>query len=222
MPIRFIASGVDGNHFTLNVAPTIGKLADLKGKSIGVTRVGATTWVFAMMLAKQQGWTPEKDLTVVGLGGLDAQLAALARGEIAAFVWGDGGAVTELQGKSKILLRLDTVTPKWLSQAYYATDEYIKGNKDAIQRTLKALFQGSRFMLENTKEAAAIATKTLQWSEEAILRAHQISGPLLSKDGTLHVDAIETMQTTLLEYKAQDKRVPTADLYTTEFTPVRL
>ena len=222
VPIRFIASGVDGNHFTLNVAPTIGKIADLKGKSIGVTRVGATTWVFAMMLAKQQGWTPEKDLTVVGLGGLDAQLAALARGEITAFVWGDGGAVTELQGKSKILLRLDTVTPKWLSQAYYATDDYIKDNKDAIQRTLKGLFQGVRFMLDNTKEAAAIAAKTLQWSEEAILRAHQVSGPLLSKDGTLHVDAIETMQTTLLEYKAQDKRVPTADLYTAEFTPVRL
>jgi NitT/TauT family transport system substrate-binding protein len=222
VPIRFIASGVDGNHFTLNVAPSIGKLADLKGKSIGVTRVGATTWVFAMMLAKQQGWAPEKELTVVGLGGLDAQLAALSRGEIAAFVWGDGGAVTELQGKSKILLRLDTVTPKWLSQAYYATDEYIKGNKDTIQRTLRALFQGSRFMLDNTREAAAIATKTLQWSEEAILRAHQVSGPLLSKDGTLHVDAIETMQTTLLEYKAQDKRVPTADLYTAEFTPVRL
>ncbi len=222
VPIRFIASGVDGNHFTLNVAPSIAKLADLKGKSIGVTRVGATTWVFAMMLAKQQGWTPEKDLTVVGLGGLDAQLAALARGEIAAFVWGDGGAVTELQGKSKILLRLDTVTPKWLSQAYYATDDYIKGNKDAIQRTLKALFQGARFMQESTREAAAIAAKTLQWSEEAILRAHQVSGPLLSKDGTLHVDAIETMQSTLLEYKAQEKRVPTADLYTTEFTPVRL
>jgi ABC-type nitrate/sulfonate/bicarbonate transport system substrate-binding protein len=221
-PIRFIAAGVDGNHFTLNVAPTVTKLADLKGKSIGVTRVGATTWVFAMMLAKQQGWVPEKDLTVVGLGGLDAQLAALARGEIAAFVWGDGGAVTELQGKSKILLRFDTVTPKWLSQAYYATDEYIKGNKDAIQRTLKALFQGSRFMLEHTREAAAIATKTLQWPEEAILRAHQVSGPLLSKDGALSVEAIEAMQTTLLEYKAQDKRVPTADLYTTEFTPVRV
>jgi ABC-type nitrate/sulfonate/bicarbonate transport system substrate-binding protein len=222
VPIRFIASGVDGNHFTLNVAPTITKLGDLKGKSIGVTRVGATTWVFAMMLAQQQGWVPEKDLTVVGLGGLDAQLAALARGEIAAFVWGDGGAVTELQGKSKILLRFDTVTPKWISQAYYATDDYIKGNKDAIQRTLKALFQGSRFMLENTREAAAIASKTLQWSEEAILRAHQVSGPLLSKDGTLSVEAIEAMQTTLLEYKAQDKRVPTADLYTAEFTPVRL
>jgi NitT/TauT family transport system substrate-binding protein len=221
-PIRFIASGVDKNHFTLNVAPAIAKLADLKGKSIGVTRVGAATWVFATILAKQQGWVPEKDLTIVGLGGLDAQLAALARGEIAAFVWGDGGAVTEMQGKSKILLRFDTVTPKWISQAYYATDEYIKDNKDTIQRTLKAVFQGVRFMLENTREAAAVASKTLQWPEDAVLRAHQISGPLLSKDGVLSVEAIEAMQATLLEYKVQDKPVPTADLYTTEFTPVRL
>jgi NitT/TauT family transport system substrate-binding protein len=222
VPIRFIASQVDGNHFTLNVAQSVTKLADLKGKSIGVTRVGAATWVFAVMLAKQQGWDPEKDVTVVGLGGLDAQLAALARGEIAAFIWGDGGAVTELQGKSKVLLRLDTVTPKWISQAYYATDEAIKGNKDALQRALKALFQGAHFIRENAAEVAAIASKTLQWPEEAIGRAQKISGPLLSKDGVISVEAVEVMQTTLLEYKLQDKRVPTADLYTAEFTPVRL
>ena len=222
VPIRFIASQVDGNHFTLNVAQTVTSLADLKGKSIGVTRVGAATWVFAVMLAKQQGWDPEKDVTVVGLGGLDAQLAALSRGEIAAFIWGDGGAVTELQGKSKVLLRLDTVTPKWLSQGYYATDESIKGNKDTLQKTLKALFQAVQFIREKPGEAAAIATKTLQWPEDAIARAQKISGPLLSKDGVISVEALEVMQTTLLEYKLQEKRVPTADLYTAEFTPVRL
>jgi NitT/TauT family transport system substrate-binding protein len=222
VPIRMVASEVDGNHFTFNVAPGIAKLADLKGKSIGVTRVGATTWVFAVILAKQQGWDPERDVKIVGLGGLDAQLAALARGEIAAYVWGDGGAVTELQGKSRILLRLDAVTPKWISQAIYATDDYISNNKDVVQRALRGFFQGSRLMLESPREAAAIATKTLKWPEEAILRAHQVSGPLLSRDGAINVEALDVMQTTLIEYKAQDKRVPTADLYTTEFTPVRL
>ncbi|MGH2628045.1 MAG: ABC transporter substrate-binding protein, partial [Anaerolineales bacterium] len=222
VPVRFVATTVDGNHFTFNVAPGIAKLADLKGKSIGVTRVGATTWVFAVMLAKQQGWDPERDVKIVGLGGLDAQLAALARGEIAAYVWGDGGAVTELQGKSKILLRLDTVTPKWISQAAYCTDEYIRGNKDALTRALQGFFQGTKLLREATRETAAIVAKTLQWSEEAILRAHQISGPLLSKDGVLSVEAIDAMQTTLLEYKAQKQRVPTADLYTAEFTPVRV
>jgi hypothetical protein len=87
---------------------------------------------------------------------------------------------------------------------------------------LKALFQGAQFIRESAKESAAIASKTLQWPEDAIARAQKISGPLLSKDGVLSVEAIEVMQTTLLEYKLQDKRVPTADLYTTEFTPVRV
>jgi NitT/TauT family transport system substrate-binding protein len=222
VPVRYVATTVDGNHFTFNVAPGITKVADLKGKSIGVTRVGATTWIFAVMLAKQQGWDPERDVKVVGLGGLDAQLAALARGEIHAFVWGDGGAVTELEGKSKVLLRLDTVTPRWISQSCYCTDEYIRGNKDAIAAALRAMFQAVRFIRQSPPEAFAIVAKTLKWSETAIARAHQISGPLLSQDGTINVEAIDAMQTTLLEFKAQKQRVPTADLYTTEFTPVRV
>lgn len=222
VPVRYVATTVDGNHFTFNAAPGIAKLADLKGKSIGVTRIGATTWVFAVMLAKQQGWEPERDVKIVGLGGLDAQLAALSRGEIHAFVWGDGGAVTELQGKSKVLLRLDSVTPKWISQSAYCTDEYIRGNKDTIARALRGFFLGSKLLRESPKEAAPIAAKTLGWSEDAILRAHQISGPLLSKDGAINVEAIDVMQTTLLELKAQKQRVPTSDLYTTDFTPVRL
>jgi NitT/TauT family transport system substrate-binding protein len=222
VPVRYVATTVDGNHFTLNVAPGIGSVADLKGKTIGVTRVGATTWVFAVMLARQQGWDPERDVKVVGLGGLDAQLAALSRGEIHAYVWGDGGAVTELQGKSRILLRLDSVTPKWISQSCYCTDEYIKGNRDALTRALRGFFQGSRFLRDSPQEAHAIAAKTLGWSVEAVARAHQISGPLLSRDGAINVDAIDVMQTTMVELKAQAQKVPTADCYTAEFTPVRL
>ncbi len=221
-PVRYIASQVDRNHFTFNVAPGITKLSDLKGKSIGVTGIGSTTWISAVLLARQQGWDPERDVKIVALGGLDAQLAALARGETQAYVWGDGGAVTELAGKSKILLRFDSVMPKWISQAYYATDEYIQGNKDTITGTLRALFQGVKFLGESPKDAAAIVARTLKWSEEAVARANQISGPLLSKDGTIHPDAIEVMQTTLVDLGVQKQRVPTQDLYTTEFTPVRV
>jgi hypothetical protein len=50
----------------------------------------------------------------------------------------------------------------------------------------------------------------------------RVRTPLLSKDGALNVEAIDVMQTTLLEYKAQKQRVPTADLYTAEFTPARV
>src|ERR1700675_5050401 len=120
-PIKMIATHTEGNHFTLNVAPDITALGELRGKAIGITRAGSTTWIFARILAKQQGWDPDRDVQIVALGALDAQLAALARKEIAAFIWGDGGAVTELQGKSKILMRLDRLTPQGTSQIHSAS-----------------------------------------------------------------------------------------------------
>ncbi len=221
-PIKMIATHTEGNHFTLNVAPEVQKVADLRGKTIGVTRVGATTWVFARMVAKKEGWDPDKDVQIVGLGGLDAQLAAMARKEIAAYVWGDGGAVTELQGKSKVLMRLDSVTPKWISQIQYASEDAIAKQADAIRKSQKALFRAIKLMRDNPKEAAQLVSKKLGWTPEAVLGAHKISGPLLPVDGSINVEALAVMQATLLEYGLIKKKLPLDEHYTREFTPVRI
>ena len=221
-PIKMIATHTEGNHFTLNVAPDVQRIVDLRGKAIGVTRVGATTWVFARMLAKKEGWDPDKDIQVVGLGGLDAQLAALARKEIAAYVWGDGGAVTELQGKSKVLLRLDSVTPKWISQIQYASEDAIHKQADAIRKSQRALFRGIKLMRDNPKAAAELVAKKLGWTPEAVLGAHKISGPLLPVDGRINVEAFAVMQDTLLEHGLIKKKLPLDEYYTREFTPVKL
>src|SRR5204862_6201642 len=98
-PIKAVATHTEGNHFTLNVAPEVRGVADLKGKAIGVTRAGATTWVFARMLAKKQGWDPDRDVQLVGLGGLEAQLAAMAHRQIGALGGGDIRDTARLVGK---------------------------------------------------------------------------------------------------------------------------
>ena len=221
-PIKMIATHTEGNHFTLNVAPDVQKIGDLKGKAIGVTRVGATTWVFARMVAKKEGWDPDKDVQVVGLGGLDAQLAAMARKEIAAYVWGDGGAVTELQGKSKVLMRLDSVTPKWISQIQYASEDAIARQADTIRKSQRALFRAIKLMRDNPKDVAEVISKKLGWTPDAVLAAHKISGPLLPVDGSINVEALSVMQETLLEYGLIKKKLPLDAHYTREFTPVRI
>jgi ABC-type nitrate/sulfonate/bicarbonate transport system substrate-binding protein len=222
MPLKMIATQTEGNHFTLNAAPSVQGIADLKGKAIGVTRVGATTWVFARMLAREQKWDADRDVKIVGLGGLDAQLAALARNEIAAFVWGDGGAVTQLQGKSKVLMRLDKVTPKWISQIIYASEDGIKKQADTIRKALKVVFSAQQLMREKTGESAEIIAKKLGWTPDAVLAAHKISGGLISADGTMSIEALASMQEVLLEYGVIKKKLPLEQHIVKEFTPVRL
>src|SRR5215475_5048654 len=162
MPLKMIATQTEGNHFTLNVAPDVAGVGDLKGKAIGVTRVGATTWVFARMVARENGWDPDRDVKIVG----------------------DGGAVTEQQGKSKVLMRLDRVTPSWISQIQYASEDGIRKSGDQLRKVMKAVFRGQKLMHEKPDDAAGDISKRLGWTPAATLAAHKISGPLLSADGT--------------------------------------
>jgi NitT/TauT family transport system substrate-binding protein len=222
MPLKMVATHTEGNHFTLNVAPDVGAVGELKGKAIGVTAVGSTTWVFARMIAKQQGWDADKDVKIVGLGGLDAQLAALARKEIHAFVWGDGGAVTQLAGKSKVLMRLDKVTARWISQIQYVSEDGIRNHSDDIRKVMKGLFSAIRFMNDRTNDAAEIVAKKIGWSPEAVLGAHKISGALMSHDGTISMEALRSMQDTLLEFNVIKKKLPIEEHVAKDFTPVKL
>jgi ABC-type nitrate/sulfonate/bicarbonate transport system substrate-binding protein len=221
-PIKMIATYTEGNHFTLNVAPDVTALAELKGKSIGITRPGSTTWIFARMLAKHQHWDPDRDVKIVSLGALDAQVAAMSRKEISAFVWGDGGAVTELQGKSKILMRLDRFTPQWISQIAYASEDAIRKDAENIKKGLRGIFRALRFMKEHPDDAAPMAAKRLGWTPEAVLRAHKISSPLFPFDGSISVQALGSMQDVLLEYGVIKKRLPIDEHFTRDFIPVKL
>ena len=221
-PIRMVATHGEGNDFVLLGAPEGTRMHDLKGKSIGVTRIGAATWVFARMAARAQGWDPDRDVKIVGLGGLDAQLAGLARKEIAAFVWGDFGAVTEAQGRTKVILKMDTLTPKWISYIQYSSDEQIKKNADAIRRSQRALFQAMRWMKAHPGDTAALVAGKLGWTPEQVSAVHKVSAPIFSEDGRISTEALKAMQEALLEAGSIKKRVPLDDHYTTEFTPVRL
>ena len=221
MPLKMTATQTEGNHFTLNVLPEVQKVADLKGKSIGVTRVGATTWVFARMLAKREGWDADRDVKIVGLGGLDAQLAAMARKEIHAFVGGDGGAVVQLQGKSKVLLRLDAVTPAWISQIQYVSEDGVKNHAENIRKASRALFAAQKWMRANPPEAAELVSKKIGWAPDAVLAAHKISGGLMSEDGQISMQALEAMQSTLIEYGLIKKRLPLDEHVAKGFSPIR-
>jgi len=220
--IRAVATILEKNHFTLTVTSQIKRVEDLKGGTIGVTAVGATTWVFARMLAKKMGWDPEKDVRIVGVGGMDSQAAALRRGETQGVIFGDAGAVLESQGIGRIIMRLDEVTPKWISLTAYSTDELIKTKKDALQRTLRAIFQGHKFCRDNADESIRIASKGIGWPEMATRRAYELVRPLMSVDGRIDLDAFRFMQDTLLDLGVLKKRLPLEEHYTTEFTPVKV
>jgi NitT/TauT family transport system substrate-binding protein len=221
--IRAVAVIIERNHFALLGGPDVKSPEDLKGGTIGVTVVGATTWVFARLIAKRYGWDPERDVRIIGVGGMEGQVAALRRREIQGLVTSsDGGVIYESQGLGRVLMRLDEVTPKWMSHLAYATEETIRTKKDTLRKVLQAYFRGIKYCRENRDEAVRVAAKSFGLAEAVLSRVYDLVSPLMPADGRIDVEALRVMQETLFELGLLKKRLPLEDHYTTEFTPVKL
>jgi ABC-type nitrate/sulfonate/bicarbonate transport system substrate-binding protein len=217
--VRVIGNNNDGLHMTLVVAKDVNKLEDLKGKVIGVTAVGAYTWHLARAIAERMGWEVDRDVNIAALGGFDAQVAALKRGEIAAFVWGDFGAVAEALGVGKVLLTLDEIIPgKWQDQPILAKHDFVKKNPDAINRLILAYMEAWRYIRLHPDEAAMIISKKTEVPVEAVKRAMELTK--ISIDGRIDLTAIENMRDFLYNRGAIKTQYPAEDYIVRGFVPV--
>jgi ABC-type nitrate/sulfonate/bicarbonate transport system substrate-binding protein len=217
--VRVIGNNNDGLHMTLVVAKDVNKLADLKGKVIGVTAVGAYTWHLASAIAERMGWEVDRDVKIAALGGFDAQVAALKRGEIAAFVWGDFGTVAEALGVGKVLLTLDEIIPgKWQDQPILAKHDFVKKNPDAINRLILAYMEAWRYIRLYPDEAAMILSKTTEVPAEAIKRAMELTK--ISIDGRIDLTAIENMRDFLYNRGVIKTQYPAEEYIVRGFVPV--
>jgi ABC-type nitrate/sulfonate/bicarbonate transport system substrate-binding protein len=87
---------------------------------------------------------------------------------------------------------------------------------------MKAIFGAAKYMHDQPQDAAEIISKKIGWSPEAVLAAHKISGPLLSLNGQVSVEALSSMQDVLLEQGVIKKKLPIEEHIAREFFPVRL
>jgi ABC-type nitrate/sulfonate/bicarbonate transport system substrate-binding protein len=87
---------------------------------------------------------------------------------------------------------------------------------------MRALFVAMKYMREQTNEAAEIVAKKIGWSPEAVLGAHKISGSLMSHDGTTSMEALASMQDTLLDHGVIKKKLPVEEHIARDFAPVKI
>jgi ABC-type nitrate/sulfonate/bicarbonate transport system substrate-binding protein len=217
--VRVIGNNNEGIHMTLVVAKDVNKLEDLKGKVIGVTAIGAFTWHLANALAERMGWQVDKDVKIVALGGFDAQVAALKRGEIAAFVWGDFGAVAEALGVGKVLVTFDEVVPgRWQDQPILVRYEFAVKNPEAINNLILAYMEAWRYIRLHPDEAANIIAKKTEVPVEAIKRAMALTK--ISIDGRIDLTAIENMRDFLYERGVIKTKLDAEEYIVRGFVPV--
>jgi NitT/TauT family transport system substrate-binding protein len=140
--LKMIANTINRLVFTLMSKPDIKSAADLKGKRIGVTRLGGST-DFALDLAlRKWGLRRGIDVAVLQTGGMPQLLGAIKGGTI------DAGVIsppTNLQAQKlglKQLVDFGELDILYPNSPLAATQTYLTKNRDLVLRFLRAYSEG--------------------------------------------------------------------------------
>jgi ABC-type nitrate/sulfonate/bicarbonate transport system substrate-binding protein len=160
-----VAGVVNKGLQRLVTKPDIKTPADLKGKRIGVTRIGAIS--HSVLLMMLQRWKMSvNDIQVMQVGSSPNMLASLDKGGL------DGAVLTipsmfvaEDRGY-RVLLDMADTDIYYLHTMVATTRHYIKSNRDKVLRFLKGYVEGIAFVKQNKKESLDIVKKKLRIGPE--------------------------------------------------------
>ena len=137
--------------------------ASLKGKSSGVTRLGSTTHFYLRTALRSLGLDPEKDMTILQLGGGAEITAAMRSGRVAAAALPLRNTYALIQMGWPVLVDLSTPNFIYPSSCVATSRAFIKSNPAAVERFLKAYIESTRLI---KKDSAFVEQVIRKWHRE--------------------------------------------------------
>ena len=137
----FIANTGNALVFSMMSRPEIKQPANLKGKKIGVTRLGGSTdW--ALDAALKQWGIQRRELLVIQTGGMPEGLAGLASGSLDAVVLSPPSNFRALKAGMHELVDAGQLGIVFPNTPLSTTRSFIKSQQDTVLRFLRGFTQG--------------------------------------------------------------------------------
>ena len=167
--LKMIANTINRLVFSLMSRPQIHSATELKGRKIGVTRLGGST-DFALELAlRQWGFRRGTDVAVIQTGGMPQLLGAIQAQSV------DAGVIsppTNLQAEKlglKELVDFGDLEILYPNSPLAATETYLRRNRDVALRLLRAYCDGIHRVKTDRETTLKIFAKYTKVNDPDIL-----------------------------------------------------
>ena len=190
MPLKSVMGWFDNPLHMLIARPNIKKLTDLKDKRVAVSTYGSIPHVMIREALTAAGMNPEKDITILALGGSGDRIAALAAGIVDATPL-DVAYIqrTEKLGYNNLLYLGDVVNLRLGGLA--VNTNKIQRHPEQITRVVRATLKGVRFMKTNKPETLAIMRDYLKISGDYVEKIYQFALKSLNEDGLVAKNSLD-------------------------------
>jgi len=150
--------------------PELKNLSDLKGKKIGITRLGSSTHSVTLWVLNRHGLKPE-DVQLLQLVDVPNILTAIVAGQI------DAGALsppTNFRARKAGLSELIDLSkdgPEYVSVAIGSTRSFVKANEEMTRRFVRGYSEGVQFLKANKAAGIRAIQKYARIKDPDILEA---------------------------------------------------
>jgi NitT/TauT family transport system substrate-binding protein len=196
--------------YLLEANPNIKTPADLKGQKLGVGSLGDSGDLATRVGLRKIGLDPEKDVSVLSIGGTPVRAAALRNGAIQAAVTSFPENLTLEKEGFKRLLDLAELKLPAAGQSTIGEKSWISSHKDVTQRYVDSLIQSLTRAREDRPFAIATMKKWLKSDDDQAVNltydyyTREVFPLLPDPKAELFADAIEQLSKTNDKVKGFD------------------
>ena len=168
-----IACYLNSLPYELVVNESIKSAEELKGKSIGISRLGSASDVAARALLRGLGLEPDKQVLIMQTGGSSERAAAFRAGRIAGFPSPPGTIHLTKGMPFRILISTAEFKPRFEFPYICAatTRSYLQKNRETVKRVLMAHIEGVHFVKTRKDESKKFMSKYARTTNEDYLEA---------------------------------------------------
>jgi NitT/TauT family transport system substrate-binding protein len=162
-----VAGATNRQVFSLIGKPEYKRIADLKGKKIGITRVGSSTHTSALFALASAGLRTN-DYQLLPLLEVPNIYTALAAGQIDAGIMSPPTNARAKRAGFVELMNIAKEGPEFVSVAVGTSRSYIKSNEENVRGVVRAYAEGVQIFKNNKPAAIRMIQKQLKVTDPEI------------------------------------------------------
>jgi ABC-type nitrate/sulfonate/bicarbonate transport system substrate-binding protein len=172
--------------------PEIKNLNQLRGKKIGITRIGAIDDAILRYVLKQRANISDKEVAFISSGGTNERLIALTRGVIDASVMAPPQDAVAAKAGLNELVDLNKIGIYNPASCIASTKSYVRKNRDTVMRVMKGFVAGLKYFRENRNFALKVfADFTKTTDPEVLNTSYDLTVQLQEKVPLINLKGVE-------------------------------
>ena len=199
--------------FKIISSPELKKPEQLRGKKVGISRLGGASDFSIRYALTRWGLVPDKDVAIIQVGGEQEEVLALQNKAVDAVILSEPFATVATRAGATVLVDLSQLGVPYTMHGFGARKSFIRTNRDVTIRFMKAYLEGIYVFKTNKDVALNVLKKYTRLDDMSLVQTsyEEMSQRLIRRVPHPDREGIQTIIDQLAKTRPQMKNLNPGD-----------